>query len=170
MKKATLFTLALLGAAGYVRAETAEAKIQSTSGAGQIGTVKFEDTTAGLKVTAQIDNAPAGQHGFHIHEFGSCDDMGNKAGSHYNPEGHQHGNAVKDGPMKAHPGDLGNITVGKDGKGTLEATLQGVSLSGGKNNVGGRAVILHEKVDDFGQPTGNAGGRIGCGQIIITGK
>jgi Cu-Zn family superoxide dismutase len=29
-------------------------------------------------------------------------------------------------------------------------------------------VILHEKEDDFGQPTGNAGGRIGCGVIHST--
>mgnify|MGYP001565173176 CR=1 FL=1 len=24
---------------------------------------------------------------------------------------------------------------------------------------------MHEKTDDFGQPTGNAGGRVGCGVI-----
>jgi Cu-Zn family superoxide dismutase len=36
--------------------------------------------------------------------------------------------------------------------------------------VGGRAIILHEKMDDFSQPTGNAGGRIGCGTIIVTGN
>ena len=34
--------------------------------------------------------------------------------------------------------------------------------------VAGRAFILHEKQDDFGQPTGNAGGRIGCGKIDTT--
>jgi hypothetical protein len=28
-------------------------------------------------------------------------------------------------------------------------------------------VVLHEKADDFGQPTGNAGGRIGCGTIQL---
>ncbi|MBI3323135.1 MAG: superoxide dismutase family protein, partial [Candidatus Omnitrophica bacterium] len=35
---------------------------------------------------------------------------------------------------------------------------------------GGRSLILHEKVDDFGQPLGNAGGRIGCGVIRIVGE
>jgi len=30
-------------------------------------------------------------------------------------------------------------------------------------------VILHEKVDDFSQPVGNAGGRIACGSIVLTG-
>ncbi|MBI3291414.1 MAG: superoxide dismutase family protein, partial [Elusimicrobia bacterium] len=44
------------------------------------------------------------------------------------------------------------------------------SLSGSKYAVGGRAVIVHEKADDFGQPVGNAGGRIGCGLIVITGR
>jgi len=29
----------------------------------------------------------------------------------------------------------------------------------------GKSVIVHEKTDDFSQPTGNAGGRIGCGII-----
>jgi Cu-Zn family superoxide dismutase len=29
----------------------------------------------------------------------------------------------------------------------------------------GRAIIVHAKKDDGGQPTGNAGGRIGCGVI-----
>ena len=33
----------------------------------------------------------------------------------------------------------------------------------------GRAIIVHEKQDDGGQPTGNAGGRIGCG-LITEGK
>ncbi len=34
------------------------------------------------------------------------------------------------------------------------------------SDVIGHAVVVHEKVDDFQtQPTGNAGGRVGCGVI-----
>jgi Cu-Zn family superoxide dismutase len=28
-----------------------------------------------------------------------------------------------------------------------------------------RAIVVHEKVDNGGQPAGNAGKRIGCGEI-----
>src|SRR5687768_6831606 len=119
----------LLGFTGILQAETGEAKLASTSTQTYVsGTVKFEDTPAGLKVTAMIDKAPVGAHGFHIHEFGSCDDYGNKAGGHYNPQGHQHGQV---GQGMAHPGDMGNIQIGKDQKGTLEITLPHVKLLAG---------------------------------------
>jgi len=86
------------------------------------------------------------------------------------PAGVPHGFLDRDGMTKAHAGDLGNITVKKDGTGMKEITLIDLRLSGGKYTVGGRAVILHELKDDGGQPTGNAGKRIGCGLIQITGK
>jgi Cu-Zn family superoxide dismutase len=152
-------------------ATTGEAKIVATSTASAIsGVVRFEEVKEGLKVSAQIENAPVGDHGFHIHEFGDCGNAGNNAGSHYNPENKPHGHVMKDGVAKAHIGDLGNLTIGEDGKGQVEAVIPGLTLSGGKYSVGGRAVVVHEKKDDFGQPTGNAGGRIGCGSIAITGK
>ncbi len=135
-----------------------------------MGTVTLVDSKDGLMVSANLANAPAGPHGFHIHEFGSCEDTGKAAGSHYNPLNTPHGHATKDGMKKAHAGDLGNVDIAADGTGKLEAILKGVTLSGSKSSVGGRALILHEKNDDFGQPVGNAGGRIGCGPIIITGK
>jgi Cu-Zn family superoxide dismutase len=130
--------------------------------------VFFEETKSGLKIKAQIKDAPAGEHGFHVHEFGSCEDSGKAAGSHYNPLKSIHGHAVRGGLKKAHAGDMGNITVNADGTAILEVVLpKAVGLVGGKYNVAGRAVILHEKADDFSQPTGNAGGRIACGVIIV---
>ncbi|MFN0117724.1 MAG: superoxide dismutase family protein [Elusimicrobiota bacterium] len=152
-------------------AKTGVANMIGTSPESKVtGSIKFEETKQGLKIEALIQNVPTGDKGFHIHEFGDCGDLGKKAGGHYNPQNHAHGNAIKNGVHKAHAGDLGNITINSDGTGTLTTTIKNLSLSGGKFSVGGRAVILHEKTDDFSQPTGNAGARIGCAPIIITGN
>ncbi len=169
MKKAILAAALIAGSTAIARADTAEAKLVSTSTSTYVsGLVKFEDTAAGLNVSAVIDKAPEGAHGFHIHEYGSCEDLGNKAGGHYNPEGHEHGHVGK--TKMSHPGDMGNVMVGADGKGKLDIVLPGVALNKGKYPVAGRAVIFHAKPDDLSQPLGNAGGRIGCAPIILTGK
>ena len=115
-----------------------------------------------------MSGVSAGTHGLHIHEAGDCSGGGSAAGSHFNPDGVSHGFLPQDGSAKAHPGDMGNIEVGQDGSGSLNLTLPGVHLASGPYAVAGRAIVLHEKVDDFGQPTGNAGGRIGCGPIVLT--
>ncbi len=131
------------------------------------GTATIREVAEGMGIQADINVwgiPPAGQHGIHIHQYGDCADGGNAAGGHYNPNNAPHGFLPKDGMAGAHPGDMGNIEVGTDGKGHLSITLPGVTLS----QVAGRAIVLHEKPDDFGQPTGNAGGRIGCGLILIT--
>ena len=131
------------------------------------GIVTFTETEDGLQVTAEVYGVPvAGKHGFHIHEKGSCEDAGNAAGGHYNPHGVSHGFLPKDGMEAAHFGDMGNIEIDSEGSGTLSLDLAGLTLTG-ENNVLGHAVILHEKEDDFGQPTGNAGSRIGCGIITV---
>lgn len=131
------------------------------------GTVHFIQKNGGLQVDAEVSNVPnPGEHGFHIHEKGSCDDQGKAAGGHYNPMNSQHGFLPEDGLEKSHAGDMGSIEIDEQGHGTLSIFLPGISLTGGEYNVDGRSVILHEKADDFSQPTGNAGGRIGCGIIV----
>jgi superoxide dismutase, Cu-Zn family len=161
--------LVLTATAGW--SESARAVLQGTSPATPVaGTVTLEDTPQGLKIQVEITKAPAGAHAFHIHEFGLCDDQGKAAGSHYNPKGHPHGNTLKDGIAKSHAGDFGTLTVDAGGKASLQAVVPSLQLSGGDYPVAGRAFILHEKADDFSQPTGNAGGRIGCGPILIVGK
>ena len=154
-------------------AESGRALIQGTAqGSSVTGTAAFSSTgegaEAGLRVVATVSNVTPGKHGLHIHQYGSCGAAGNAAGGHYNPNNVPHGFLPSDGLAKAHPGDLGNIDVGADGSGSLTVVLPGVSLNGSSNPVAGRAIILHEKPDDFGQPTGNAGSRIGCGTILIT--
>ena len=131
------------------------------------GQATLNEIPTGLEVEVKVANVPPGKHGFHIHEKGSCSDEGKAAGGHYNPDGVAHGLVMKDGFEHAHAGDFGNIEVGPDGTGTLKLVIPGLTLAGEKYNVEGKAVILHEKVDDFGQPTGNAGARIGCGVIML---
>ncbi len=175
MNKDMLFRIALiviiLFVSGLAFSETGVAILKGTAPDSSIsGIITFEDTPEGLRIIAKLSNVPPGKHGFHIHEFGRITNGGNDAGGHFNPEGNSHGYLPADGIRNAHAGDLGNIVVGLDGRGTLELVVRGLTLSGGNYSVGGRAVILHEKEDDLGQPVGNAGSRIGVGTIIISGK
>ena len=154
-----------------VWADTGTAVIKGTAAGSNIsGKVTLKDTAQGLKVVVAVTGVPAGAHGLHIHEQGNCGDQGKAAGGHFNPAGAPHGLLPKDGPTKAHAGDMGNIEVSSNGSGTATVVLPGVSLKGkgGTPAVDGRAIIVHEKPDNFGQPTGNAGGRIGCGVIQVT--
>lgn len=151
-------------------ASTGEAVISGTAADSPItGQVILTDTPEGLQITAEVFQAPEGRHGFHIHEFGRCTDSGKAAGGHFNPDGRPHGDLLGDGVSGAHAGDLGNLTVGPDGTGSFSRVYPALSLHGDPYPVAGRAFILHAAPDDFGQPTGHAGARIGCGSIRITG-
>ena len=147
---------------------TAIAEIKGTAEDSTIsGNVSFSQQEKGVLIQATVSNVTVGKHGFHVHENGSCDDSGKAAGGHFNPMKMDHGFLPKDGAEHSHSGDMGNIDVAEDGTGSLMLFLPGLSLTEGENNIANRAVILHEKEDDFGQPTGNAGGRIGCGIIKV---
>ena len=164
-------SMVLLGGHAGAWAETGTAALEGTTPDSSVrGSATLTDTPEGLQVAVTVGGVSSGQHAWHIHQFGSCAEAGSAAGGHYNPDGVTHGFLPKDGLTAAHPGDLGNLDVGPDGSGASTVTLPGVTLSSGPYAVAGRAIILHEKVDDFGQPTGNAGSRIGCGVIVITGK
>ena len=144
----------------------AQAVVRSTEDPSVVlGEATFTEQSDGLRVDVSLSNVPTGFHGFHIHEVGSCDTGGSAAGGHFNPLNVKHGYLVKDGFEAAHAGDLGNILILADGSGELQETISGLPLTEGETAILNHAVILHSDRDDFGQPTGNAGGRIGCGII-----
>jgi Cu-Zn family superoxide dismutase len=66
-----------------------------------------------------------------------------------------------------HLGDLPNLVIGADGRGTLEIVLTGASLSGRAAALldeDGASIIIHERADDYRtDPSGNSGARIACG-------
>jgi Cu-Zn family superoxide dismutase len=168
MNKLSSLLVLVLGVAAQGWTATGVSEIKGTAENSQIrGVVYFADTATGLLIKAQFSGLSPGSHAFHIHEFGSCADLGKAAGSHYNPLGAPHGQVLKDGIQHAHAGDLGNIVVAADGTAALEASVKDLHLSDGNYNVAGRSVVVHEKRDDFSQPAGNAGGRIGCGSILL---
>lgn len=136
------------------------------------GTARLLETRSGVEVTVRFTGVPPGEHGIHVHEFGDCGAGGEAAGEHYNPLKTAHGMVVKDGVRSSHAGDMGNIVAKGDGTAELVLNLPEVTLSPGPMSLDGRALVLHEKPDDFGQPAGNAGLRIACGVIglIVPGK
>ncbi len=130
------------------------------------GTVTFEAEDGGkVKVTASISGLKANQkHAIHIHEFGDITDLtGKSAGGHYNPAGKPHGLPPSE---DRHAGDLGNLQADANGHAAYTLTVDNVSIGDG-HSVLGRAIVVHALPDDGGQPTGNAGGRIGFGVIGI---
>jgi len=142
----------------------AEGKVVSKSGSSLHGWVSFTEEPGGALVWLEVEDAPPGWHAVHVHEVGDCSsEDGKSAGGHFNPMGVAHG-----APHAAvhHAGDLGNMFVDEDGNGLHVLFAPGLTVAEGDHSVVGRAIIIHAGADDLvSQPTGAAGGRIGCGEI-----
>ena len=134
-----------------------------TKGSNVSGKVTFTQQADGVLVEATVSGlAPDSKHGFHIHEFGDISsEDGSSLGGHFNPGGKPHG---APDAAERHAGDLGNIQADANGTATVKAVFKGLEIHG-KDSILSRGVVVHEKADDFGQPTGNAGGRIAVGAI-----
>lgn len=144
----------------------AKATLKPTAGNTVAGELSFTAADDGVRVTGTLSGLSPGKHGFHIHEKGDCSAPdGTSAGGHFNPDGVDHGQISAD---PHHAGDSNNITADADGKATVDQMLSAnVDIGeGDKYDILGKAVIVHEKADDYKtQPTGDAGGRLACGVI-----
>lgn len=139
--------------------------INPTSDSETAGSAIFIREGGQIELKVSLEQAPPGEHAVHIHENGDCSSPdGKSAGGHWNPTGADHGQW---GVAPFHLGDIGNVTVGEDGEGTLSLTTDLWTMgTGADNDILEKAVIVHEGPDDFTtQPTGAAGARIGCGVI-----
>jgi Cu-Zn family superoxide dismutase len=151
----------------------ATAEIDSKSGSKVKGKGTFtDDGKGGIVLRLEVSDAPPGQHAVHIHDKGDCSSPdGKSAGDHWNPMHEPHGKWAAEGGHH-HLGDIGNLEVKPDGKGTLTLETNKWSAgTGAANDVVGHSIIVHGGVDDFtSQPAGNAGPRVGCGVIKSEGK
>lgn len=144
----------------------ASASMEAASGTNVTGEATFVEEDGKVRFELSVKNVSPGVHAVHLHEKGDCGaEDASSAGGHWNPTMKPHGKRGSGGSY--HKGDVGNMEVGDDGKGTLNLLVEGWSIGGADStNVLGKSVIIHDKADDFtSQPSGNAGSRISCGVI-----
>ena len=143
-------------------------KMEPKSDSNVSGNVFFKEANGLVTVTVVVDGLTEGTHAIHIHEKADCSAPdGTSSGGHWNPTAQPHGKWGS--PEGYHKGDIGNMEVGADGKGTMTMSTNEWCIDCGDPNkdVLGKAIIMHDGTDDFvTQPTGNAGGRVSCGGII----
>ncbi len=139
---------------------TAVALLRTAAGA-DVGRATATEVGGGVRFTIDGKAMPPGTHGAHVHMVGRCDAPDfTTAGAHWNPAGTQHGMMNPQGP---HNGDLPNLIVGTDGRGTLGVTVPDATIDG-VLDADGSAMVVHANPDDLKtDPSGNSGGRIVCG-------
>jgi Cu-Zn family superoxide dismutase len=133
------------------------------------GTVTIKETSEGLELDTNLHGLSPGEHGFHLHENGSCGPAdkdgtptaGQAAGGHYDPEGT---NAHKGPGGGGHKGDLPKLEVTPKGTANAKLKVSGLKLA----DVRGKALVIHEGGDNYGdtpKPLGGGGARIACGVV-----
>lgn len=142
--------------------------LESKSGSSVVGSVVFTQDKGVVTMVAVMNGLTPGEHAIHIHETADCSsDDGKSSGGHWNPTGQPHG---KWGDEKGyHKGDIGNFTADENGHANITKITDEWCIGCGDNtkDILGKAIIVHQGVDDFtSQPSGAAGARVSCGGII----
>jgi Cu-Zn family superoxide dismutase len=142
--------------------------LASLSGENIAGELNLTNEAGGVRVTGQVTGlAPGTEHGFHVHETGDCSAFATgSAGPHFNPDQQPHGGP--DGAAR-HAGDLPNLKADAGGVLAVDVLVAGVGLKSlDDRDVLGRALVLHEGMDDYStQPSGGSGTPIACGVIAV---
>ena len=165
--KVTKITLLICSAVFAVSCSTTKTyTINSKSGTSTQGTAKFTQTGKMVEMDLNVYKLTPGIHAVHLHEKADCSATdGTSTGGHWNPAKDDHG---KWGAEHFHMGDIGNLSADKDGTARLifKTDKWCIGCADESKNIIGKGLIIHAGKDDFmTQPTGNAGGRVGCVEI-----
>lgn len=164
----------VMGCTDHSPAPIAAASVSLVNASGvSVGNADLTQTGDGMVIVTVVitSGLPTGVHGIHFHEVGVADPKATPAfstsGEHYNPDSMQHG---LENPQGAHAGDLPNIVIDSQGKGTLVTTTDRITLTNGPKSlfdVNGSSLIIHAGTDDQKtDPSGNSGGRIAGGVVV----
>jgi superoxide dismutase, Cu-Zn family len=143
------------------------AVLSPTEGNQTTGVVTFKPVEKGrVEIEAKLTGLPPNsKHAIHIHQYGDLTSKdGKSAGDHYNPMHHPHALPDKE---NRHAGDFGNLESDENGNANFKLTVDNISLAGRLSPIIGRGVVVHAKLDDGSQPSGNAGDRIAVGVIGV---
>ena len=168
-----------LGSAGIIAQDAAKrgqgaSAHAAIAGKGITGTADFTETAQGtgriVEIRITVTGLTPGRHGVHLHAIGKCEPDFTAAGGHFDP-----GPASNTDPDANHPfhmGDIPNLEVDKDGRGTMTIRTTRVTLSPGPLSLfdaDGTAIIIHGNPDQeiTGEPkSGVSGGpRVACGVV-----
>ncbi len=148
--------------------KTVAFKLEPKSDSKVSGKVTFTESEGMVNMTAELTGLSEGEHAIHIHEKADCSSPdGKSTGGHWNPTMEAHGKwGAKEG---YHKGDIGNFKADTEGNGyiTFATNEWCIGCDDVKKNILGKAIIVHQGIDDFtSQPSGAAGSRVSCGGII----
>ncbi len=132
------------------------------------GTVTFTEDKGTVTMIATLSGLSQGKHAIHLHEKADCSAAdATSTGGHWNPTFQPHGQW---GTEKGyHKGDIGNLIADENGKATItfETGEWCIGCDDTNKNIVGKAVIVHQGIDDYtSQPSGAAGARIACVGLI----
>ncbi len=142
--------------------------MEPKSDSGVVGEVSFVSENGMVSMVGTFSGLTPGEHAIHIHQKADCSAAdGTSTGGHWNPTAEPHGKWGQEEGF--HRGDIGNFTADEDGNAQIEFStdLWCLGCEDENKNLIGKAVIVHQGVDDFTtQPTGAAGSRVSCTGII----
>jgi len=151
-----------------VQVESIKFSMEPKSDSNVTGEVTFTEEDGTVKMMASLSGLSEGEHAIHIHEKADCSSAdGKSTGGHWNPTHEAHGKwGAEEG---YHKGDIGNFMADAQGNATVEFSTDQwcIGCDDDTKNIVGKAVIVHQGVDDFtSQPSGAAGARVSCTGII----
>jgi Cu-Zn family superoxide dismutase len=142
----------------------------SVDGVGKVaGTVTLKETKDGVTLQTNLSGLTPGEHGFHVHEKGSCDPAdkegkktaGQAAGGHFDPEATK---AHKGPGGGGHKGDLPKLEATEKGVAKAKLEVKGLKLA----DFTGHALMIHAGGDNYAdlpKPLGGGGDRVVCGVV-----
>jgi superoxide dismutase, Cu-Zn family len=133
------------------------------------GTITLADAKDGVVLTLNLKGLPPGEHGFHMHDKGSCDPAdkegkktaGQAAGGHFDPDATK---AHKGPAGGGHKGDLPKLEVSDKGVAKAKLEVPGLRVA----DMAGHALMIHAGGDNYSdtpKPLGGGGDRIVCGVV-----